>query len=59
MKYFRKSGMAIGTRYVRFELPLALKLVENPEIVEKMQKDQQDCLVRNARARICNWIEDT
>lgn len=59
MKYFRKSGMAIGTRYVRFELPLALKLVENPEIVEKMQKDQQDCLVRNARTRICNWIEDT
>lgn len=59
MKYFRKMGLAIGTRFVRIELPIALNLVMKPEILEKMQQDREEKLVKNARESICDWIEDT
>lgn len=59
MKYFRSGGMAIGTRYVRLMLPLALKLLEDESIVEKMLLDQKEKVIRDARQRICDWIENT
>lgn len=57
MKYFRKTGMALGTGLVRLELPLALKVIERPEITEKMNYDRQEKLVHHSRKKICDWIE--
>lgn len=55
--YFSKTGMSLAVRHPRLELSRALKKLDKPENVQKMQLAQKASIPQNARVRICDWLE--
>lgn len=57
MRYFSQNGMSIAVRHPVLELISAVKKLCCADRSEQMLEKQQRGIPRNARGRLCDWIE--